>query len=393
MINSLNRHVVRLSAVILAAVAVLLGCGCSSFSKGTYGEYKISSGYDNALPTNKIKLYFLPHYTEIKNNSSEWKIYEELIGDSVKFLAEQKDCVAVNAGYIGKDAVGKSNMFMDILSLLNPAAMARDIRGTELAWQEKAVMNFVNKEFPQNNKEDSLLLCIYVRPQYPCKLGGVLSPYPVPEAVPVSSAGISQLEVGYMLIDPVEKSVAKRRKVILTRSVEIESDPQTKEEHWKFDEDQSVFLEKAIDRLFNEFPMMNRRLARRAADDSFAQPPAPLAQPRVINAAQPVQEKDVLGQNDNVYAQLAQWRADKKGCQVTIELIDGPQWQVSIGLKGTGAEKLDRAFNNKQSQDDWVNCTIKDGVFSGQGGKAGLEQILKTFLNWAGKPDKVHSGS
>jgi len=377
--NKLQSYNVRLWTAIAAGAVILLSCGCASSAKDAYGAYKISSTYDNALPANKIKLYFLPHYTEVKNNSPEWKIYEELIGDSIKFLAEQKDCTAVNAGYIGKEALGKSNMFMDILSLFNPAAIARDIRGSELEWQEKAVMNFVNKEFPQNNKEDSLILCLYVRPQYPCKMAGAVIPYPRPGAVPVDSAGISQLEIGYMLIDPAEKTVAKRRKVILTRSVETEVDPRTKNENWKFDEDQGAFLGKAVARLFNEFPLMNRRLARRLPDESAAPVSSAVATLPAVNVTQP----------EDVYARLAQWRADKKGCKITIELADGPQWVVNIDLKGTGAEKLDLSFNSKPTQDDWVNCTVKDGFFHGQGGKVDLEQILKTFLSWVDNTDKA----
>jgi Immunity protein 53 len=378
--NNLENYNVSLWVVIAAGAAILLSCGCASSVKDTYGAYKISSTSDTALPTNKIKLYFLPHYTEVKNNSPEWKIYEELIGDSIKFLAEQKDCTAANAGYIGKEALGKDNIFMDILSLVNPAAIARDIRGSELEWQEKAAMNFVNKEFPQNNKEDSLILCLYVRPQYPCKMAGAVIPYPRPGAVPVSSAGISQLELGYLLVDPAEKTIAKRRKVILTRSVETEVDPQAKDEHWKFGEDQSAFLEKAVARLLNEFPLMNRRLARRLPDEPLV-PISPAAAPLSVAS---------ITQPEDVYTRLAQWRAGEKGCQVTIELADGPQWVVTIGLKGTGAEKFGLNFNSNTTEDDWVNCAVKDGFFHGRGGKAGLEPILKTFLNWVDNPDKNH---
>jgi len=375
--NILCRHKARLSAAILAGVVILSGCGSSI--KDSYGAFKISSSYDGALPTNKIKLYFLPHYTEVKNGSPEWKIYEELVNDSIKLLAEQKDYDAVNAGYIGKEALGKSNMLMDTLSCFNPAGIARDIRGAGLDWQEKAVMNFINKEFSQNGKEDSLILCLYTRPQYPCKSGGVVSPYPKPEVPPVYSSGVSRLELGYLLIDPVEKSIVKRRKVILTRGVETEVDPQTKEEHWKFGEDQSAFLEKAVNRLFNDFPLMNRRPARRVVDE---QPVPELSSVTPLSAvkAAPV---------DDVYAKLAQQRADKKDYQITIESIDGRQWTVTINLKSAAAKSLEPGLNGGKTQDDWVACIAKDGFFHGRVGKADLEQIVKTFLNWVDNPDKT----
>jgi hypothetical protein len=371
----------RLSAAISGAL-VIFTCGCASLPKGNYAGFKISSEGSAGILTNKIKLYVLPRYGRIKNDSPEWKMYDDLARYSVRLLEENRDCIVDNAGYVNKDAIGKTNAVKEIFSAFNPAVIARDFSGLELDWQEKLIMNFIAKEFSQGDKDDSLILCLYTQPRYPCKEAGSLSPYYKPGAAPVYSAGVSELELGYILVDPVEKTIAKRRKVILTRGIEMDVEPQAKKTNWKFREGQSVFLENAAVKLFDEFPMVNRRKARGIARESHAPAASSSTPTPAEGVSAPVQHTTAPAQGDNVYLQLAQWRADKAGRLVKIELLDGPQWLVTIDLKGAAYEKIGYTLDRRQDQGNWVNCFVKDGFFYGRGGKTNLEEILTTFLTW-----------
>jgi Immunity protein 53 len=375
--NNLYSCNARLLTVSLAATAVLFVCGCSSMFNGTYADG------GGALPTDKIKVYFLPRYGQVENDSPEWKAYEELTGESVKFLGEQKEYFVTNAGYISKEALGKSNALMEISSSLNPVAIAESISGSGLGLQEKAALGFVNKEFAQSNREDFLVMCIYAYPQYPCRVWGGVSPYPKRGAVYVYSLGVSQIELGYVLIDPVKKSIVKRRKIFLTRNVDMGAGNPALAAHWKFSEEQNVFLEKAVGKLFNEFPLIVRRPARPAADEPFAPE---------LSSVTPISTAKAAPAND-AYTRLARWQADKKGYKITIEPVDGRQWSVAIDPKDAGTKKSGDNLNNGNLKGDWADSLVKDGFFHGQANKADLEQILETFLNWADDPGQAHSGT
>jgi len=374
--NSYN-HNARLLAASLAATAVLFVCGCSSMFSGTYADG------GGALPTDKIKVYFLPRYDQVEKDSPEWKIYEELTGRSVKFLGEQKEYSVTSAGYISKEAIGKSNVLAYISSSFNPVAIVQGISGSGLSLQEKAALGFVNKEFSQSNKEDFLVMCIYAYPQYPCKVWGGVSPRPKRGAACVYSLGVSQIELGYVIIDPVKKSIVKRRKIFLARDVDMGTGSQTLAAHWKFSEEQNVFLEKAVGKLFNEFPLIVRRPARPAADEPFAPE---------LSSVTPISTAKAAPAND-AYTRLAQWQADKKGYKITIEPVDGRQWSVAIDPKDAATKKSGDNLNGGNPKGDWVDSLVKDGFFHGQVDKAGLEQIFKTFLNWADDPGQAPSGT
>jgi len=344
--NNFNLWAMRSATVTLLFAVILLVCGCSSFSKGSSAGAS-ASGYANALPTDKIKLYFLPRYGQVKDDSPEWKLYETLVNDSMKFLAEQKACVAVNAGNISKEDLGKSNAWADAAAVLNPVELVQGLTGQGMNLQEKAIVNFVNNKFPSGNKEDSLILCLYVRPYYPSKAWGGVSPYPKAGAASVYSLGVSQVELGYVLSDPVKNTILNRRKVILSRDVDMGTDSQEVAAHWKFGEDQSAFLEKAVNRLFNEFPLARYYSAPRAKVEPLAVPVAPVV---------PVAVADSVVNNIPPKA-----CADKKGYKITFESVDGEQWIAAIEPGGTKT----------------------------QAGKEQLDKILKTFLDSLGDPGKA----
>ena len=360
--NNLYNLNVRLPLAILAALG-LLSCGCSSLSNDSY------TGESRALPTDKIKLYLLPDYAHLKNDSSQWKAYEELAGESIRFLGDEKGCIVTNAGYVGKEAAGKNNALTDVFS------------GAGLNLQEKNAVKFVNKEFPQGNKEDSLILCVYALPQYPGKEWGVVSPYPAPSAPLVYTMGISRLELGYVLIDPAKQGIIKRRKFIFSRKLDRGAGSSTFGTSWKFVEEQNDFFEKSVGKLFEGFP--GRRLRRRVAEEPLVPE---------LSSTTPLSGASIKAVEDT-YTRLSRQRAEKKNYQIAIESIDGRQWRVNIDLKGTGDKKPGDNLSGGKPQGDWVDSLAKDGFFHGQVNKADLEQIIKTFLNWADDSAKAPSGT
>jgi Immunity protein 53 len=362
--NNLYNCNARYLAVALAVAVALLSCSCSSSFNGADTEES------RTLPTNKIKLYFLPDYARLKNDSSEWKTYEELTGESIRFLGEEKGCSVTNAGYIGKEAVAKINVVTDMFS------------GSGLNLQEKNAVDFINKKFPQGNKEDSLILCVYALPQYPCKKWNGVSPYPEPGAPSVYTMGVSRLGLGYVLVDPVKDSIIKRSRFISSRRLD-KAGESVFGMPWKFGEEQSDFFENSVGKLFDRFPRMGRRRAACVADEPLAQE---------LTSTTPLSTAKVTPAGD-AGARLSQWQADKKGYKITIEPVDGRQWAVAIDPEDAGAKKSGDNLNNGNPKGDWVDALVKDGFFHGQVNKADLEQILETFLNWADDSAKISSST
>ena len=69
---------------------------------------------------------------------------------------------------------------------------------------------------------------------------------------------------------------------------------------------------------------------------------------------------------------------------IRIETLDNPGWSVEIDLTGTsrsGVAFVSTALEN--SAFDWVRCTVEQQRFKGYGGPENLDQILRTFLEWA----------
>ena len=131
------------------------------------------------------------------------------------------------------------------------------------------------------------------------------------------------------------------------------------------------------------------RAARETAGRAACAADEPLAQE--LTSTTPLSTaKAALG--GDAGARLSQWQADRKNYKVTIEPVDGRQWSVAIDPKDTGTKKSGDNLNNGNLKGDWVDSLIKDGFFHGQVGKADLEQILETFLNWADDSGKATSG-
>lgn len=72
------------------------------------------------------------------------------------------------------------------------------------------------------------------------------------------------------------------------------------------------------------------------------------------------------------------------GYAVKVETLDNPGWLVHVHLADTILE--DETFQPvkvERSEHDWVQCFIRDRVFCGNGGPNNLDEVMRTFLDWA----------
>ncbi len=69
---------------------------------------------------------------------------------------------------------------------------------------------------------------------------------------------------------------------------------------------------------------------------------------------------------------------------IEIHTLDNPGWSIKISLEETHLKnkKFD-IVNLERSENDWVYCSIKNGMFQGFGGPFNLPEILQIFHNWA----------
>ena len=75
---------------------------------------------------------------------------------------------------------------------------------------------------------------------------------------------------------------------------------------------------------------------------------------------------------------------------VEIDTLDNPGWSVRIDL--TDSDLSGAAFTAIERTDDesgWITCRVRDDTFEAFGGPFMLEEILRTFLTWAGATNKT----
>lgn len=71
---------------------------------------------------------------------------------------------------------------------------------------------------------------------------------------------------------------------------------------------------------------------------------------------------------------------------IKIENIDNPGWSVEIDLTDTILEdKVFEPINYDLSDNNWLVCLVRDGVFKGNGSNDKLEEILNIFKIWVEK--------
>jgi hypothetical protein len=68
---------------------------------------------------------------------------------------------------------------------------------------------------------------------------------------------------------------------------------------------------------------------------------------------------------------------------VKISTLDNPGWFVEFNLIDTNLEE--KEFNSLKieiSENNWIHCWVKDGIFKAAGGPNNLEEILVVFKEW-----------
>ena len=69
-----------------------------------------------------------------------------------------------------------------------------------------------------------------------------------------------------------------------------------------------------------------------------------------------------------------------------IESLDNPGWMVRISLRSTALESRQfKEISRLEPDRDWIRCWIEDGKFQGAGGPQMLDEILRTFVDWAAR--------
>ena len=67
---------------------------------------------------------------------------------------------------------------------------------------------------------------------------------------------------------------------------------------------------------------------------------------------------------------------------ISIQTLDNPGWDVKIALIGTEQEDIPFQAFERDGDEDWVICKVKDNQFVGIGGKKNLDEILQIFRAW-----------
>ncbi|EHQ90113.1 hypothetical protein DesyoDRAFT_3073 [Desulfosporosinus youngiae DSM 17734] len=68
---------------------------------------------------------------------------------------------------------------------------------------------------------------------------------------------------------------------------------------------------------------------------------------------------------------------------VTISTLDNPGWTIKIELLETFMEtKQFQAIKHFRTEEDWIDCKVTNGVFTGCGGPRNLEEIIRIFYKW-----------
>ena len=70
---------------------------------------------------------------------------------------------------------------------------------------------------------------------------------------------------------------------------------------------------------------------------------------------------------------------------VAITNIDNPGWALKVELFDTYLYdvEFETIKIQRDNDDDWIFCKVKDGEFDACGGPNNLDEILSIFLQWA----------
>lgn len=74
---------------------------------------------------------------------------------------------------------------------------------------------------------------------------------------------------------------------------------------------------------------------------------------------------------------------------IKIDTLDNPGWNVVINLQNTELEnKVFHDIDQQMSENDWIQCEVKDGKYNGAGGPKNLTEIIEIFINWTNSNNK-----
>ena len=92
---------------------------------------------------------------------------------------------------------------------------------------------------------------------------------------------------------------------------------------------------------------------------------------------------DALDDLQSWYA--AQCDGDWEHCfGIKIATLDNPGWSLTVELEDTLLEgKSFASFERKNSETEWIKCSVEAKKFVGYGGSHQLEELISIFLNWA----------
>lgn len=73
---------------------------------------------------------------------------------------------------------------------------------------------------------------------------------------------------------------------------------------------------------------------------------------------------------------------------IDIKTLDNPGWLIIIDLLGTELEncKFDEV-SIQRSDNNWIDCVVKNQKFQGAGGSFNLSEILNIFRDWVESKD------
>ena len=92
--------------------------------------------------------------------------------------------------------------------------------------------------------------------------------------------------------------------------------------------------------------------------------------------------KDILTWLQNWYSQQCDGDWEHQ-YGISIDTLDNPGWVIRIDLLSTELEQ--KAFleiNDQRSENNWIQCEIKDNKFLGYGGITNLKELIQIFVDW-----------
>lgn len=70
---------------------------------------------------------------------------------------------------------------------------------------------------------------------------------------------------------------------------------------------------------------------------------------------------------------------------IAIDTLDNPGWSLKVNLSGTAYAELQFQTVEREGDDDWFVCRVRDKSFEGFGGTKNLEEMIGIFRSWISK--------